>query len=79
MVTLSNGTARPVTIRGWSIGTDFAIVGTTCPAPPAVLPAAQSCTYSVAFQPKSAGTKNELFSVFDPTLKVKLRGVGTRH
>jgi hypothetical protein len=79
-VTLNNGDGD-LTISGWSIGPDFQVVSMTCPIP-GVLPAGQSCTFMIIFQPKSAGTKNELFRVFDSARnspqKVKLHGVATR-
>ena len=36
-VTLINGTGQTLRITGWSIGPDFTIVSTTCPAPPSDL------------------------------------------
>jgi len=84
-VTLSNGTGKNLIISGWSIGRDFKIVSTTCSLPPpspTVLPAGESCSYMLSFDPQSAGTKNELFQVVDSApkspLKAKLQGVGKR-
>ena len=82
-VTLTNGDST-LTINGWDIGPDFQIVSTTCPAPrfrtPAQLAPEQSCTFQIIFQPQSAGTKNELFTVTDNATnnpqQVKLQGVG---
>jgi len=85
-VTLSNGTAKPLTISGWSIGVDFKIVGTTCPQSTgkkaAQLPADSSCDFQIVFEPRSVGSKSELFRVFDSAAsspqKVILLGTGTR-
>jgi len=77
--TLTNGTGKKVTISGIAIGNDFGIVSTTCSS---VLKPGQSCNYLVSFHPRSAGTKNELFRVFDSATnspqKVQLNGIATR-
>lgn len=81
VVTLENGTNSSIRISGWSIGPDFKVLSMTCPVP-GVLPAGQSCTFDVAFAPKSVGTKNEVLRVFDSAKNspqtVKLHGVSTR-
>ncbi len=78
-ITLSNGTAKKVKIRSTTIGRDFKVVSTTCSS---TLNAGQSCTYMVSFEPRRAGTKNEVFKVTDNSgkgpLKVALQGVATR-
>jgi len=79
MVTLSNGTGKKLTINRTAIGGDFKILLSTCSS---TLKAGQSCNYWLIFHPQSAGTKNELFRLFDNAphspQKVKLHGVGTR-
>jgi len=79
-VTLTNGTAKTLTIRGTVIGLDFKIVSTTCSS---VVRAGQSCYYVVGFQPQSTGTKNEVLRVTDSATnspqKVQLRGTSERN
>ena len=74
--------AQKLTISGWSIGGDFKIVSTTCPLTPSTLPAGQSCTFQVSFQPQNSGRKNEVLRVTDGApnspQKVQLQGVGQR-
>ena len=80
-VTLQNGTNASINLKGWSIGKDFSVISMTCPIP-GVLPAGQSCTFDVVFEPQSTGTKNEQLRVFDSAKNspqtVKLHGVSTR-
>ena len=78
-VTLTNGTAKKITIRGTAIGVDYKVVSTTCSS---TLAARRSCDYSISFAPQRAGTKNEAFRVFDSANNspqtVKLHGVAKR-
>ena len=77
-VTLTNGAAKTLIIRGTAIGLDFFIVNTTCSS---VLNAGQSCTYLLSFRPLSAGTKSQTFKITDninSPQKVQLHGVGQR-
>ncbi|HTY56868.1 MAG TPA: NHL repeat-containing protein, partial [Candidatus Binataceae bacterium] len=78
-VTLSNGSAKKLTLRKTTIGQDFVIVSTTCSPS---LGAGQSCDYSISFEPLKAGSKNETFKVFDNAIDspqmVTLQGTATR-
>ena len=64
-VTLNNGSGQDLKIRKWSIGVNYAIVGTTCPPPPSILPSGDSCSFEIAFRPIYGGVRNELFQVYD--------------
>jgi hypothetical protein len=79
-VTLTNGSGQDLTIRKWSIGANYAIVSTTCPPPPSILPSGESCSFEIAFRPIYGGVRNELFQVFtNPpggTETVRLSGTG---
>jgi hypothetical protein len=77
-VTLSNGAAKTLIIRGTAIGLDFVVVNTTCSS---LLNAGASCDYLISFRPRSAGTKSRVFKVTDninSPQKVLLHGVGQR-
>jgi hypothetical protein len=62
MVTLTNGTRQRLAINRAAVGHDFVVSLRTCPT---MLEPGQSCNYWVIFHPQTAGTKNELFQLFD--------------
>ena len=76
-VILTNGSGQALKIRKWSIGVNYAIVGTTCPSPSSILPTGESCTFDIVFRPIYGGVRNELFQVYDQfgTQYVRLNGI----
>ena len=76
-VTLLNGTAKTLQIKGTAIGLNFTIAGTTCST---TLSAGQSCTYQVTFHPGSAGTDNATLKINGNVSvpRVQLHGTGQR-
>jgi predicted outer membrane repeat protein len=80
-VMLNNQSGQDLKIRQWSIGANYAIVGTTCPPPPSILPSGDSCIFDIIFRPIYGGVRNELFQVNDNLAggkqTVSLHGVAT--
>ena len=78
-VTLTNGTASKLSIRGTSIGRFFNVESTTCSS---TLSANQSCEYLIGFAPQNTGSIKATLKVMDTAnksaLTVTLHGVGTR-
>lgn len=76
VVMLSNGTTKKITVRGAKIGADFKIVSTSCPSSLAAL---ESCEYSISFEPRRAGSRNETFKLnAGSAQQVALNGIATR-
>jgi hypothetical protein len=80
-VRLNNDSGQDLKIRKWSIGANYAIVATTCPPPPSILPSGDSCTFDIIFRPIYGGVRNDLFQVNDNLVggkqTVNLHGVAT--
>jgi len=77
-ILIQPGSRQKLTISGYTIGPDFAVVSTTCPS---LLRIGQSCNYVLSFRSLSTGTKSEVFKVIDSfhgSQMVKLHGIGAR-
>jgi hypothetical protein len=77
-VTLHNGTANLLSITNITISGDFRIRNNFCNVPPTSLAANASCSFDLAFAPKTTGVANGSLSVTDNagTQSVALVGTG---